>query len=82
MAHGPVVDCIETWHSGSDRLRTADNLLVALQYAVDYPGEVAGLLLLAPGAFSRSPNLHPMYSLPEIPVLGPLFLNTLLVVLR
>jgi pimeloyl-ACP methyl ester carboxylesterase len=52
---------------------------VALQYAVDYPAEVAALLLLAPGAFSESGDLSLLYALPEIPVLGPFFLQTLLV---
>jgi pimeloyl-ACP methyl ester carboxylesterase len=33
---------------------------VALQYAVDYPDDAAGLLLLAPGAFSQSPDLPPL----------------------
>lgn len=52
---------------------------VALQYAVDYPEDVTGLLLMAPGAYSKSAELSALYSLPEIPVLGPLFLHTLLV---
>lgn len=52
---------------------------VAMQYAVDYPEEVAGLLLLATGAYSKSGELSALYYLPEIPVLGPLLLNTLLV---
>lgn len=52
---------------------------VSLQFAVDYPGDVGGLLLLSPGAFSTNDDLGLLYQLPSVPVLGPLFLQTLLV---
>lgn len=52
---------------------------VAMQFALDYPADVAGLLLLAPGAYSQSAELGLLYSLPEIPMLGPLVMETLLV---
>lgn len=52
---------------------------VALKYAIDYPDSLSGLVLLAPGAFQVSSFIHPMYYIPQIPVLGTLFLNTLLV---
>jgi pimeloyl-ACP methyl ester carboxylesterase len=52
---------------------------VALDYAVNYPGEAAGLLLLAPSAYAEGLSVPNMYHLTETPLLSPLFLNVLYV---
>jgi pimeloyl-ACP methyl ester carboxylesterase len=52
---------------------------IALQYAADYPGEAAGLILLAPAAYAPGGLPNPIYLLPSTPLLGPLLLQTLLV---
>jgi pimeloyl-ACP methyl ester carboxylesterase len=51
---------------------------VALRYALDYPDAVAGLVLLAPSAYAQDLSVPPLYRLTQTPVLGPLFLHTLL----
>jgi pimeloyl-ACP methyl ester carboxylesterase len=52
---------------------------IALQYAADYPGEAAGLVLLAPAAYASGGLPNPIYLLPSTPLIGPLLLQTLLV---
>ncbi len=56
---------------------------VALQYAADHPDTVAGLVLLAPAAYPRegSPPAARVL-LPAVPILGGVFLHTLLVPLE
>ncbi len=51
---------------------------VALRYALDYPDAAAGLVLLAPSAYAEGLSVPAMFSIPDIPVLGTLFLHTLL----
>ncbi len=51
---------------------------VALQYALDYPEHVAGLVLLAPAASPLDSPTSPRVTLPAVPVLGGLYLRTLL----
>lgn len=52
---------------------------VALEYALEHPAEVGGLVLLAPAAFSLGAAAPLLFSLPDAPVLGPLLLRALLV---
>ncbi len=52
---------------------------VALQYALDYPDDVAALVLLAPAAYAQRSFGCPLFSLPEVPLLGPLLMRTVLV---
>jgi pimeloyl-ACP methyl ester carboxylesterase len=52
---------------------------VALRYALDHPADLGGLVLLAPGAFPTGAPVNPAYYLPEVPILGPLALSTLIV---
>jgi pimeloyl-ACP methyl ester carboxylesterase len=51
---------------------------IALRYALDYPEAVAGLVLLAPGAYAEDLGIPSFFSIPDTPVLGPLFLHMLL----
>ena len=55
---------------------------VALRYALDYPDETAGLVLLAPAAYPLRGLPHPRVALPGVPLLGPLYLHTLMVPLE
>ena len=55
---------------------------VALRYALDYPDDLAGLVLLAPAAYPSRGLPHPRVVLPGIPLLGPLYLHMLLVPLE
>jgi pimeloyl-ACP methyl ester carboxylesterase len=48
---------------------------VALRYALDYPDETAGLLLLAPTAYATALALPNLSKFTRTPVLAPLFLN-------
>jgi pimeloyl-ACP methyl ester carboxylesterase len=50
---------------------------VALRYALDYPDQIAGLVLLAPSAYAEGLSVPAMFSIPDVPVLGSLFLHTL-----
>lgn len=51
---------------------------VALRYALDYPENVQGAVLLAPAAFMEEPPDSGFFLLPRLPVLGPLLTQTLL----
>ncbi|MEZ4864896.1 MAG: alpha/beta hydrolase [Caldilineaceae bacterium] len=51
---------------------------VALHYALTYPDAVAGLVLIAPNAYAAEQPIPPLFLLTEPPVLGKLFLHTLL----
>lgn len=55
---------------------------VALQYAADHPDAVAGLVLLAPAAYPRERPPATRVLLPAVPILGGVFLHTLLVPLE
>jgi pimeloyl-ACP methyl ester carboxylesterase len=48
---------------------------VALNYALEYPSQVAGLVLLAPSAYAEGFSVFPMFYIPDIPLLGWLFLH-------
>lgn len=47
---------------------------VALAYALDYPDETAGLVLLAPLAYAYESRWPSRYVVPGLPVVGPLFM--------
>ena len=51
---------------------------LALQYALDWPEQTAGLLLLAPGSYAQGGVPNPIYYLPAAPLVGPFLLQTLL----
>lgn len=48
---------------------------VALAYALEYPGETAGLVLLAPLAYAYESRWPSRYVVPSLPVVGPLFMS-------
>lgn len=52
---------------------------VALQYAVSYPAEVAGLVLLSPVAFANGSGAPPLAYLSAVPLVGAVLDRTLLV---
>ena len=51
---------------------------VVLQYLLNYQGEVSGAILLAPASYMEEPPDGSLYSFPNLPVLGPLLTNTIL----
>lgn len=51
---------------------------VALRYALDYPQDVAGLVLIAPSAYAEGLAVPPLAFLTEPFLLGDFFLHTLL----
>ena len=51
---------------------------VALRYALDYPDAVAGLVLIAPSAYAEELSVPPLAAFTDPPILGALFLHTLL----
>ena len=51
---------------------------VALKYAIEYPQNVSGLVLLAPPAYPLGLN-RVLFSLTEIPLIGPLISHTFLI---
>jgi pimeloyl-ACP methyl ester carboxylesterase len=74
-------------HSALRQLRVENPVLlghstggsVALRYAIEYPDEIAGLVLLAPTCYAAGLSLPKLEYLTETPVLAPLFLETLYV---
>jgi pimeloyl-ACP methyl ester carboxylesterase len=53
---------------------------VALRWALDHPGELAGLVLLAPAAYFVWPRATPLImALPGVPLLGPTLAEALVV---
>lgn len=48
---------------------------VALAYALEYPGETAGLVLLGPVAYATESRLPSRFEIPEWPVVGRLFMS-------
>ena len=69
-----------------DRLNIENPLLVGhsyggtvvLQYLLNYQEEASGAVLLAPASYMDEPPAGSLYSFPNIPVLGPLLTNTIL----
>jgi pimeloyl-ACP methyl ester carboxylesterase len=51
---------------------------LALLYALEYPGEVAGLVVIGTRAYPSAGRGDPLYVLNRAPVVGPLFRHTLL----
>jgi pimeloyl-ACP methyl ester carboxylesterase len=51
---------------------------LALLYTLEYPEDVAGLVLLAPRAFSLGGRPDPLYTLLRVPLLGALIRHTFL----
>lgn len=53
---------------------------VALRWALDHPGELAGLVLLAPAGYFTWPRATPLLmALPGVPLLGPMLAEALVV---
>jgi pimeloyl-ACP methyl ester carboxylesterase len=50
---------------------------LALAYALEWPDEVAGIVLLAGAAYPWATPVNAIYRWPNTPVLGPLFVHTL-----
>lgn len=50
---------------------------LALAYALAWPDEVAGVVMLAGAAYPWPTPVSPIYRLPNVPVIGPLFAHTL-----
>ena len=48
---------------------------VALAYALEYPDEAAGLVLLSPLAYATESRWPSRFVLPQLPVVGPLFMS-------
>jgi pimeloyl-ACP methyl ester carboxylesterase len=51
---------------------------VALRYALDYPDEVAGLVLVSAATYAEGLPFPALLGLTDLPLLGPLFRHTLL----
>jgi len=49
---------------------------LALAYALAWPDEVAGIVMLAAAAYPWATPVSPIYRLPNVPVIGPLFAHT------
>jgi pimeloyl-ACP methyl ester carboxylesterase len=49
---------------------------LALAYALEWPDEVAGIVMLAGAAYPWATPVNAIYRWPNIPVLGPLFVHT------
>lgn len=52
---------------------------VALAYALRYPDDLSGTVLIAPGAYPRNRRPSLIFRLPEVPILGALLAHTLLI---
>jgi phosphatidylglycerol lysyltransferase len=53
-----------------------------LVYALEYPDDVSGLVLLAPWVYAPDTRFSPLLRIPQIPWLGSLLVSTLLVLIR
>jgi pimeloyl-ACP methyl ester carboxylesterase len=50
---------------------------LALAYALAWPDEVAGIVMLAGAAYPWATPVNPIYRFPNTPVIGPLFAHTI-----
>jgi pimeloyl-ACP methyl ester carboxylesterase len=50
---------------------------LALNYALTWPDEVAGIVMLAGAAYPWATPVNPLYRFPNTPVIGPLFAHTI-----